>query len=279
MIRDVARLLRPRVGLLATAGAFAGSLLHQSPQPGLALTLAGTLALACGCSALNQVQEREADGRMARTRQRPLPAGRLRPATALALAAACLTVAGLLLGLRGKIPALILAGLVLLVYNGIYTPLKKVTTFSMLVGGLAGAMPPVLGFVAEGGVPGDARVLVLAAVFYCWQVPHFWLFAWLHREDYRAAGFRVPDPPGPSGPRRLPFLAWLTSYCAGLLLVPGFCLVASTPAKWFVAALALGLCACAPLILSRRKLGFALVNASLVLLLCGLAADALWLAA
>lgn len=279
MIRSLARLLRPKVGLLAAAGTFAGSLLHQTPQPGLGLTLAGALLLACGCSALNQVQERAEDGRMERTRQRPLPAGRLRPMTALGLSAACLASAALLLGLRGGLPALALAGLVVLVYNVLYTPLKKVTAFSMLVGGLAGAMPPVLGFAAEGGAPGDARILVLAAVFYCWQVPHFWLFAWLHREDYRAAGFRVPDLPGLTGPRRLPFLAWLTAYCAGMLLVPGFCLVSSAPAKWFVAALAVGLCACAPLVLTRKKLGFALVNASLVLLLCGLAADALWLAA
>jgi len=280
VIRDLLRLARPRVCALAGAGTLAGYVLAR-PAPDLRLlgVLAGALLLAAGCSALNQVQERCEDGRMERTRQRPLPAGRLTPLQAGLAALALLAASASCLLLAGGGRATLLAGLVLLTYNGLYTPLKKVTAFAMLAGGLAGAMPPLLGWAGAGGDPLDPRILALAGVFYCWQVPHFWLFAQLHRADYARAGFRVPRlGPGEALASR-PLWVWLGAYCAGVLFLPVAGLGGSPVLRWFLVFLALAVAGTAPLFLTRQRLGFALVNASLLLLLCGLTADALWLGA
>ncbi|GAB6124409.1 hypothetical protein JCM14124_01150 [Humidesulfovibrio idahonensis] len=304
-------LTRPRIGLLAAAGAAAGSLLAQSllaqgftPEgilpggfapggtmsvgivpggavgAGLLLAAVGAFLLSAGCSALNQVQERAEDARMERTQNRPLPAGRLGAGAALGLACACLALSALALGLApGGAATVLFVPLTVLVYNGLYTPLKKRTSLAMLVGGLAGALPPVVGFAAGGGAPDDPRALLLAGVFYAWQVPHFWLFARLHRAEYAAAGFFAPHD-GVAQSRAPGALAlWVVGYGALMLLIPAFGIMAQPGPKALVAALAVALCLGAWPLLTRERLGFALVNASLVLFLCFLAADALRLAA
>lgn len=282
--QDLAALLRPRIGLLAAAGAGTGWLVAGAQARGMSLALCGALLLSCGVSALNQLQERDVDGRMARTRDRPLPAGRLRPGPALALALALLAAAALALALSpGGLVAALLVPLTTLCYNGLYTPLKRRTSLAMLVGGLAGALPPVVGFAAAGGSPLDARALLLAGVFYAWQVPHFWLFALVHREQYEAAGLRVPQHglaayAGDAAPAALRL--WLVSYGALMLLLPAFGLIHSPPLQWLVAALAACTALCPGLASGARpRRGFALVNASLALLLALLAADSLRLAA
>jgi protoheme IX farnesyltransferase len=213
---------------------------------------------------------------MVRTRTRPLPAGRLSVRQALLASLVCLAGAGALLAATpGGLAALALVPLSVAVYNGLYTPLKKRTSLAMLVGGLAGALPPVLGCVSAGGSPLEPRALLLAALFYAWQVPHFWLFARLHRADYEAAGFQVPHQGVGRAGAHGPLALWILSYGALMLLLPAFGLVSAQPTKWLVTALALALaCAAWPLV-SRERLGFALVNASLLLLLVFLAADAL----
>ena len=307
---DLAALFRPRIGLMAAAGTGAGFLVASQAAPlpvpaswSALAAIAGAFLLACGTSALNQVQEREQDARMARTQNRPLPSGRMRPAMGLALALACLALSALCFAAPGLVaPNLVAMGLpgvgplsagfasagflaaafvplTVLVYNGLYTPLKQRTSLAMLAGGLAGAFPPMIGFAAAGASPLSAHALLLAGVFYAWQVPHFWLFARLHQHEYEAAGFHVPQH-GVAPARAGAALAlWLGSYGALMLLVPAFGLVAQPLWQALVAALALALTLGAwPLIL-RARLGFLLVNASLPLFLCLLAADALRLAA
>lgn len=300
-LADLAALFRPRIGLMAAAGTGAGFLAASQTGPAgwsALATLCGAFLLACGTSALNQVQERKQDARMARTKNRPLPSGRMRPAIGLALSLACLALSALCLagsnfaapgldalnlaaagpGSAGFIAAAFVP-LTVLVYNGLYTPLKRRTSLAMLAGGLAGAFPPMIGFAAAGASPLSAHALLLAGVFYAWQVPHFWLFARLHQHEYEAAGFHVPQH-GVAPARAGAALAlWLGSYGALMLLVPAFGLVAQPLWQALVAALALALTLGAwPLIL-RARLGFILVNASLPLFLCLLAADALRLAA
>jgi protoheme IX farnesyltransferase len=281
--RDLLLLSRPRIGGLAAAGTAAGFLAvagraETALWPGLALAACGALLLAAGCSALNQVQERREDARMDRTRKRPLASGRMSPLAGLWLAAGLLSAAALCLALTPGGPACALfAPLTVLVYNGLYTPLKKRTPLAMLVGAVAGALPPVVGCVAAGAGPLDPRCLLLWGIFYAWQAPHFWLFARMHRAEYEAAGFRVPQH-GVGESRAGGTLAvWLASYASLLLLAPAFGLVAATAAKWLVAAVAASLCVI--LLARRERLRFALVNASLALFLCLLAADALRLAA
>ena len=91
-------------------------------------------------------------------------------------------------GLMGH-PLAALLGLITVVwYNGIYTPLKRVTAFAAIPGGVVGAIPPVIGWVSGGGDPTDARIIVVAFFFFVWQVPHFWLLLMRIGGDYERAG-------------------------------------------------------------------------------------------
>jgi protoheme IX farnesyltransferase len=279
-MRDLAALFRPRIGLLAAAGAGAGALAcGLAPGRGLALAAVGAFLLSGAASALNQVQERREDARMTRTRNRPLASGRMEPSAALGLALCALALAIPLLALTpGGWRAALFAPLTLLVYNGVYTPLKKRTSLAMLAGGLAGAFPPLVGAAAAGADPLGVRALLLGGVFYAWQVPHFWLFARMHRAEYEAAGFCVPQHGVAESRAGAALALWLAAYGALMLLAPTFGLVAQPLWQGLTAALAVTLSLGAWPLVSRERLGFALVNASLVLFLCFIAADALGIA-
>jgi len=146
--------------------------------------------LAGGAAALNQWLEAPLDALMERTRNRPLPAGRLRPETALVVGA--LSAAGGLawLGAVTNLLTALLGALALVTYVCVYTPLKRVTWLNTLVGTIPGALPVVMGWTAAGGAL-DAAAGVLFAIVALWQLPHFLAIAWLYRADYARAGFRM----------------------------------------------------------------------------------------
>lgn len=153
-------------------------------------TLVGTALAAFGANALNQCIEADRDARMNRTRNRPLPSGRLSPRWAWSYAVA-VAAAGpaILAALVGPIPAL-LAAVCELIYVFAYTPLKVRTPLNTLVGAVCGAIPPMIGWsAATGGL--ELGAWVLAATLFFWQIPHFLALAWLYREDYLAGGFRM----------------------------------------------------------------------------------------
>ncbi|MGE4298520.1 MAG: protoheme IX farnesyltransferase [Desulfovibrionaceae bacterium] len=184
------RLARPRVSLMVAGATLFGALLHGGGEPwSVACAVAGALCLCAGCSALNQVQERGRDALMARTRDRPLPMGRIGAGHAVQLAAVLLSVGLVLFLLAGGWLLGAVGVAVPLVYNGAYTPLKPRTSLALLVGGTVGAFPPLAGWLAAGGVPHDPRILAVMGLFYLWQTPHFWLLAAIHRHDYARAGF------------------------------------------------------------------------------------------
>jgi len=153
-----------------------------------AAAFSGVFLLAAAASALNQLQERERDALMARTADRPLPAGRLRPQTAL-LTVGVLGSAGFLILLfgAGLVPALLGAG-TLCWYNFIYTPLKSKTRWALFVGAVTGAAPAAIGWTAAGGVFSAPALYVVALFMFLWQVPHFLLLALVYRAEYMAAG-------------------------------------------------------------------------------------------
>jgi protoheme IX farnesyltransferase len=186
------RLTRLPLALLTTASAATGWVLaHGGFGAGVAVPVAGVFLLACGATALNQVQEREADARMERTRRRPIPSGRITPAAAGAYAALLLLAGLAVLGFGGgRVPA-VLGAFSIAWYNGVYTPLKRRTAFASVPGGLVGAVPPAIGWVIGGGTLHDAPLLILTAFFFFWQVPHFWVLALMYEQDYRAAGYPV----------------------------------------------------------------------------------------
>ena len=137
----------------------------------LANTLIGTALVAGGTNAWNQIRERDVDSRMARTRRRPLPSGRLTTRAAIWFASA-------------------LALLTFASYVLLYTPLKRKTSLNTLVGAVPGALPIVGGWTAAGGSLGVAAA-ALFWILFLWQLPHFLALAWLYRDDYRAGGLRM----------------------------------------------------------------------------------------
>jgi protoheme IX farnesyltransferase len=174
-------------------------------------TLLGTALLAGGTGALNQWIERDADAKMRRTENRPLPAGRLRSLPALAFGLG-ISVAGLIyLGAAVNLLSALLGLFTWASYLGLYTPLKTRTWLSTLVGAFPGAMPLLIGWVAvRNGIGIDGWVLF--AMLFLWQFPHFYAIAWMYREDYSRAGILmlpVVEPDGISTGRQIVFYAAL----------------------------------------------------------------------
>lgn len=188
---DYLRVTKPRVALLfLLLGAASMTLAAGPPPPGLlAATLSGLGLALAGAGALNNYLERDRDRLMARTRNRPLPAGRLQPSRVLALGVALLTlgVAELAL-LVGALPAL-LTLLGAAYYLAVYTRLLKVRTVHGVVpGGVAGLFPPLAGWAATGARP-SFSLLFLCALVFLWSPPHFWALALVRAEEYRLARF------------------------------------------------------------------------------------------
>ena len=235
MIRSVCRLTRPRLALLNGIAGLAGYLLHpRVMMPAeMAGVVGGVTLLAAAGSACNQVQERDLDLLMARTRTRPLPSGDLAPATAFVIGGVC-ALAGLLLLIAtgGWLPAL-LAMAALAWYLGIYTPLKRRTSLALALGAVCGALPPVIGWCVAGGQLTDFRVIILAGLFFLWQVPHFWLFQRRHAADYRAAGLPLFEGRLPAQGTRAVCRLWLAALAAGALLLPAFGLMDRQVALWY----------------------------------------------
>jgi protoheme IX farnesyltransferase len=172
------------------------------------------LLLALGVSALNQYQERDADGRMERTKRRPIPSGRVAPVTVLALAGALIAAGTLLVYRELGEPGLFLFLFVPVWYNGVYTSLKRHSAFAVVPGGLLGVIPPAIGWLAAGRSLAEPEFLALGLLFFVWQVPHFWLLMARYHADYRAAGFPTAvETFGPAGFRRVLFVWWMLTVC------------------------------------------------------------------
>ncbi|MEY4299476.1 MAG: Protoheme farnesyltransferase [Verrucomicrobiota bacterium] len=190
---DFAELVKARLSFLTLATAMAGFALGvEGPWTYLLLvaTLAGTALSAAGAAALNQWWEREHDARMKRTRERPLPAGRLSSSDAL-LAGLGLSLTGVAcLALFANLLSATLASATIIFYILVYTPLKRVTTLNTIIGAVPGALPPLIGWTAARGSI-NAEGLTLFAILFLWQMPHFLAIAWLYRTDYAQAGFRM----------------------------------------------------------------------------------------
>jgi len=183
-------LTKPRITSLIMLTAAAGFCLgSQGATNYLLLTHAmiGIGLLASGLGTLNQFMERDLDLLMRRTADRPLPTHRLQPFEALWFGLTLTIVAELYLALFTNSLTSILGLAVVAGYLFAYTPLKTRTTFSTFVGAFPGAMPPVLGWTAARGHL-DMTALVLFAILFLWQFPHFLAIAWMYREDYGRAG-------------------------------------------------------------------------------------------
>lgn len=193
MWRDLLALTKPRITIMVLISGGAGYVIGAdgAVDPVALLVALTGIGLVCGgTSALNQWMERDVDALMERTRRRPLPAGRLRP-RAGAFFGAAVSFAGILLldVLVNRLTAG-LAAAALLSYVLVYTPLKRISPLSTLVGAVPGALPVVGGWAAARGELG-AGAWALFGILFFWQLPHFLALAWLYREDYRRGGLRM----------------------------------------------------------------------------------------
>jgi protoheme IX farnesyltransferase len=192
VLRDLVLLAKPRLSTLVLVTT-AGGLALAPGDIGTARALVAILATAAvvgAANALNCYLERDVDGRMRRTRDRPLPAGRIEPFTALALGLLVPAFALPLLALVANPLTALLAFVALVTYVAIYTPMKQRSTFALLVGAVPGAIPPLMGWTAVTGRL-DAGGLALFLLLFAWQIPHFLAISLYLREDYARGGLRV----------------------------------------------------------------------------------------
>jgi protoheme IX farnesyltransferase len=209
-LHDYKLLVKPRITMLVVITAAIGFAVAPGPGGtgvvsswlGLLATMLGT-ALACmGASVFNQAWERDTDGRMPRTADRPLPAGRLGIGEAIVLGSVLALGGVLLLAAVANALAAGIAAATILSYAVIYTPLKRVTWLATMIGAVPGAAPPLIGAAAATGRLGIGAWLLFAILF-LWQLPHFYAIAWLYCEDYASAGLRMLPVVDTTGERTL----------------------------------------------------------------------------
>jgi protoheme IX farnesyltransferase len=238
---DYVALAKPRLNFLVVVSALAGYAMAGGDSGHvvtLLATVAGTALVASGASAFNQIIERKPDALMRRTRLRPMPDGRLQPPEALVFAATLSLAGAVILWAGANLLSAAVAVATLVTYAVIYTPLKRRTSFSTVVGAIPGALPPVIGWAAARDALSQGAWVLFGIVF-LWQLPHFLAIAWIYREDYARAGFAmlpVIEPDGRSTARQA------VIYTAALLplsLAPT--LVGMTGPTYFVGALVLTL--------------------------------------
>lgn len=190
---DFAELTKPRIVLLVMLTVAAGFWMG-SPGTGQAMVLFhllfGTALVASGTNALNQVAERDLDAMMNRTKDRPLPAGRLTVKAASVFAWLAGIAGALYLAAFVNAVVAALATATLISYVFIYTPLKRRTTVSILIGAVPGALPIAGGWAAATGTVG-LEAWVLFWILFLWQLPHFLALGWLYREDYARANLKM----------------------------------------------------------------------------------------
>lgn len=160
--------------------------------------LFGTALVAAGAAALNQLLEREHDGKMKRTEDRPLPSGRLQPETVLIFGGLISSLGLGYLAWKVNLLTSILGITTLISYLFVYTPLKRFTTLNTVIGAIPGALPPLMGWTAARNEISPEGWSLFAILFF-WQLPHFLAIAWMYRDDYARGGYvmlPVIDPDG-----------------------------------------------------------------------------------
>ncbi len=190
----------------------------------------GTALAAAGAAVFNQLMEVEADAKMRRTSDRPLPANRL-PKPAAFILGWLLAAFGLIhLGVKVNVPASLMAAATLLTYLFIYTPMKRVSSANTLLGAVSGALPPLIGW-AGGGQPllGGGAVYLFGLLFF-WQLPHFAAINWMYREEYLRGGFKMWSNDDASGAKTAR-IALAYAVCLTLLAV-AFPFLSPSMAKW-----------------------------------------------
>ncbi len=221
-IKLLAELNKVRITIAVTLTTMAGyGLANCGLDSGMLLPVTGIFILACGSAALNHYQDRDKDVLMERTRQRPLPSGKISPGAVLVIAVTEIVLGTWIIYAGSNFVAAQLGLLALLWYNGIYTPLKRKTAFAVVPGSIIGAIPPMVGWVAGGGMLTDPRLVILAFFFFVWQVPHFWLLMLKYGKEYEKAGYpSITSTISPVQIKRATFI-WVAATAVSAIMVAG----------------------------------------------------------
>jgi heme o synthase len=212
-----------KVSVAVTLSAFSGYVLF-SKQIDLDIFLFsfGLLLIIGASSALNHIQERKLDPLMPRTSKRPLPTKIFSLTEAVAIASLLFIIGSVLLLMLFS-PIVWLGSLLAAVwYNGVYTPLKRVTPYAIIPGALVGSIPPFIGYWAAGGPLADVPIVMLSAFFFIGQIPHFWLLMKKYHNDYRKAGFPVITEKMSETQVNRMIIIWMAAGIASALLVSVF---------------------------------------------------------
>lgn len=189
-IELVLELGKVRIAQLVTLSTATGYVLASGKiSGGMVLPVIGIFFLALGSGALNQYQERDSDKYMPRTKERPIPSGRLSSSNALLISYNLLLFGVLILYIGTNQLAFCLAILTVVWYNGVYTYLKKITSWAAIPGSLIGSLPPLVGWATVTGEIFSPQPLFLGLFFFIWQIPHFWLLLLNSGDDYVKAGY------------------------------------------------------------------------------------------
>jgi protoheme IX farnesyltransferase len=192
LVRDLMSLTKPRLSLLVILTAACGMAVAPGPRDFamLLVALLGTSLIVGSANALNCYLERDLDGYMERTRDRPLVTGRLSGAAALAWGVALFAV-GLLLLQRSTNPLTVFLGiLAFALYLGVYTPMKRHSMLALFAGAVPGALPPMMGWTSVTG-QAETGAWILFAILFFWQLPHFIAISLFRQREYERAGLKT----------------------------------------------------------------------------------------
>lgn len=172
--------------MVASSSAFGYLLVAPSFSLNLSFSTLGVFFLACGAASFNSVQEKDADAAYERTKNRPVASGQVSIQAASVFATLNCVLGLILLYLCGNALLPLALGIAsLIIYNLIYTPLKQISEFALIPGGISGALPPYIGWLSAGGEVSNPLILAVMALFFLWQPPHFCLILLEYAEDYR----------------------------------------------------------------------------------------------
>jgi protoheme IX farnesyltransferase len=243
-VSDYFELTKPRVVLMVLVTTLAG--FYLGGRAGFDLTLAlnllaGTALAAGGTLALNEYVERDSDAMMDRTRHRPLPDMRMRPAEALTFGVIAIAAGFVYLALATNLLCAAVTAAITIIYLGVYTPLKRYTWMCNIVGAIPGALPPMAGWAAARGGLG-LEPMLLFAIMFLWQLPHTFAVARLYRSDYARAGIHLlPDDNARGGNSSNPIVI---AGCLGLIalgVIPTLLNFAGIPYMVVASALGVGM--------------------------------------
>ena len=215
-------LTKPRILFMVLVTTTFGFLLGGGSRDAVALlffTLLGVGGATGGAAVLNNYLERDFDAKMVRTRRRALPAGLIEPFRALMFGVSLVLLGVLILVWAANLLTGFLVLLAAFLYVLVYTPLKRITWLNTMFGAIPGAIPPMAGWAAATGHVG-LGAWALFAILFAWQHPHFFAIAWMYRDDYRAAGFKMLPVIEPSGIRTVRHTIGFSLILVGASLVP-----------------------------------------------------------